>query len=50
LYGGKHYQDFDPEVVCRTVAGIWLQGMRPENKNGRSKRLARKNVKKHRVN
>ena len=52
LYGGKHYQDFDPQVVCRTVTGIWLQGMRPENKNParRPKILPRKHVKKHRVN
>ena len=52
LYGGKHFQDFDPQVVCRTVASIWLQGMRPENKNSarRPRLLPRKHVKKHRVN
>lgn len=52
LYGGKHFQDFDPQVVCRTVAGIWLQGMRPENENltRRPKLLQHKHVKKHRVN
>ena len=50
LFGGKHFQDFDPQVVCRTVSSIWLQGMRPENKNKQKKLLPRKNVKKHRVN
>lgn len=49
LYGGKRYQDFDPHVVCRTIAGIWLQGMRPATKNRSRKLLPRKNVKKHRL-
>jgi AcrR family transcriptional regulator len=27
LFGGKRFQRFDPQRVCRTLAGIWLQGM-----------------------
>jgi TetR/AcrR family transcriptional regulator len=50
LYGGKQFQDFDPQSVCRTVANIWLRGMRPEKKHGQPRLLARKNVKKQRVN
>jgi AcrR family transcriptional regulator len=29
LYGGKRFQVFDPEQVCREYTQIWLQGMRP---------------------
>ena len=29
LYGGKRFQDFDPEQVCREFTEIWLHGMRP---------------------
>ena len=49
LYGGKQIQDFDNQEVSRTVAGIWLQGMQPEQdrKSARAKRLPRKNVKKN---
>jgi AcrR family transcriptional regulator len=48
LYGGKEIQDFDNQVVSRTVAGIWLQGMQPEQDGTRrrTKRSPRKNVKK----
>jgi AcrR family transcriptional regulator len=51
LYGGKKVQDFDPQVVSRTLAGLWLLGMQPESNHGRGrpKLLARKPVKKHRV-
>src|SRR5215469_10352357 len=30
LYGGKEIQHFDHEVVGRTLAAIWLQGMQPQ--------------------
>ena len=30
VFGGKRYQDFDLKVVSRTLAAIWLQGMRAE--------------------
>jgi hypothetical protein len=51
LYGGKKVQEFDPRVVSRTLAGIWLAGMHPKKKKrtGRPKLLFRKLVKKHRV-
>jgi AcrR family transcriptional regulator len=39
LYGGKVVQDFDPLVVSRTLARIWLQGVQAE------KKLARRKVK-----
>ena len=29
LYGGKRFQVFDPEKVCREFTEIWLKGMRP---------------------
>lgn len=29
LYGGKHIREFDTQVVSRTLADIWLQGMQP---------------------
>ena len=50
LYGGKEMQDFDSEVVSRSLAEIWLKGMQSErgradksskrryvNKNGHGK-------------
>jgi AcrR family transcriptional regulator len=51
LYGGKKVQEFDPRVVSRTLAGIWLEGMYPKERKrpARPKRLLRKIVKKHRV-
>jgi AcrR family transcriptional regulator len=51
LYGGKKVQDFDPRVVSRTLAGIWLGGMYPKEKRraSRPKPLLRKLVKEHRV-
>ncbi len=29
LFGGRRYQRFDTRRVCRTLVGIWLEGMRP---------------------
>lgn len=51
LYGGKKVQDFDPRVVSRTLAGIWLEGMYPKAKKraSRPRLLLRRLVKKHRV-
>lgn len=51
LYGGKKVQDFDPQVVSRTLAGVWLEGMYPKEKRraSRPRLLLRKLVKKHRV-
>ncbi len=50
LYGGKRLQDFDPRVVSRTLAEIWLQGMQhPPASYTKQKLLRRKNVKHHRV-
>jgi AcrR family transcriptional regulator len=51
LYGGKKVQEFDPRVVSRTLAGIWLEGMYPKKRKraARPKLLLRKIVKKHRV-
>ena len=51
LYGGKKVQEFDPRVVSRTLADIWLAGMRPTGKerNPRRKLLLRKLVKKNGV-
>jgi AcrR family transcriptional regulator len=48
LYGGKNVQDFDPRVVSRTLAGIWLGGMYPKVKRraSRPRLLLRKLVKK----
>ena len=31
IFGGKHRQKFDPRKVSRTLAAIWLEGMRPGN-------------------
>ena len=28
LFGGKHYQNFDPRHVSETMTNIWLQGMK----------------------
>lgn len=28
LFGGRRYQKFDPRRVCRTLAEIWVEGMR----------------------
>lgn len=51
LYGGKKVQHFDPRMVSRTLAGIWLGGMYPKRKRrtSRSKPLLRKLVKQHRL-
>jgi AcrR family transcriptional regulator len=51
LYGGKKVQEFDPRVVSRTLAGIWLEGMHAKRKKraARPKLLLRKSVKTHRV-
>ncbi len=52
LYGGKKMQDFDPQVVSRTLAGIWLRGMQPGAGSGpqrRKAKLSRKGAKKHPV-
>jgi AcrR family transcriptional regulator len=51
LYGGKKVQEFDPRVVSRTLADIWLAGMRPKGKKRipRPKLLFRKLVKKNGV-
>jgi AcrR family transcriptional regulator len=51
LYGGKKVQDFDPHIVSRTLAGIWLAGMYPKEKRraSRPRFVLRKLVKKHRV-
>jgi len=35
LYGGKVVQDFDPLIVSRTLARIWLQGVQAEKKAAR---------------
>lgn len=48
LYGGKEIQQFDNEVVSRTLATIWLQGMQPESRLVKKKRSTRKAVKKNR--
>jgi AcrR family transcriptional regulator len=37
LFGGKVVQDFDLRVVSRTLAHIWLQGVRVETKLARRK-------------
>jgi len=51
LYGGKHVQDFDLHDVSRTIADIWLRGMRKAAKpERRAKPLSGSTVKKHRVN
>src|SRR5512140_1984687 len=31
LYGGKRFQEFDVEQICREFTEIWLRGMRPGN-------------------
>ncbi len=31
LFGGKHYQRFDPRQVSQTLADIWLSGMHAPN-------------------
>lgn len=50
LYGGKQVQDFDLRVVSRTLAEIWLQGVRAGTRRlKRAKLLAGKSVKKDRV-
>jgi len=47
LYGGKDVQDYDPYLVSRALADIWLQGVRAGNQNRRKpKLLTRKAVKK----
>ena len=54
LYGGKQIQDFDPEVVSRTLADIWLQGMQPNGTTPRPEqkvrvRMSRNGARTHRV-
>jgi len=51
LFGGKVVQDFDLQVVSRTLARIWLQGVRVERKLARKtpKRLPRRKRLKHQV-
>jgi len=39
LYGGKEVQDFDLQVVSRTMATIWLEGMRAKKKSVRARVL-----------
>ncbi|MFY9584291.1 MAG: TetR/AcrR family transcriptional regulator [Candidatus Acidiferrales bacterium] len=40
LFGGRRYQKFDTRQVCRTLAQIWLAGMRPLQKQpGRRRRF-----------
>ena len=48
LYVGKEIQEFDNEVVSRTLATIWLRGMQPEVGPRKKKRSTRKSVKKNR--
>lgn len=54
LYGGKQIQDFDPEVVSRTLADIWLQGMQADGNPAPAERkvkvkMSRNGAGKHRV-
>ena len=51
LYGGKRVQDFDLHEVSRTLAGIWLQGVRAEKRvaRGPRKTLPRRKRLKHLV-
>ena len=52
LYGGKAVQDFDLQAVSRTMARIWLQGVRAEAKPPRRRqegKLSRNRTKKHLV-
>jgi hypothetical protein len=40
LFGGRRYQKFGTRQVCRTLAQIWLAGMRPSQKQpGRRRRF-----------
>jgi hypothetical protein len=32
IFGGRHYQTFDPKKVAETLAEIWLRGMISEEK------------------
>jgi hypothetical protein len=32
IFGGRHYQTFDPKRVAETLAEIWLRGMIAEEK------------------
>ena len=36
LFGGRRYQKFDTRRVCRTLAEIWLEGMRARRRHLRS--------------
>ncbi|HJY85433.1 MAG TPA: TetR/AcrR family transcriptional regulator C-terminal domain-containing protein, partial [Candidatus Acidoferrales bacterium] len=38
LFGGRRYQKFDTGLVCRTLAEIWLEGMRVSGKRRASAR------------
>jgi hypothetical protein len=51
LYRGKEVQDFDPQVVSRTLASIWLQGVQTAKKTAPARQnvLARSNRRKHQV-
>jgi len=51
LYRGKEVQDFDPQVVSKTLASIWLQGVQTVKRTApaRQKLLARNKRRKHQV-
>src|SRR5882762_5896779 len=52
LYRGKEVQDFDPRIVGRTLARIWLQGVKVEKKTAPRRQqnvLARSKRRKHQV-
>jgi AcrR family transcriptional regulator len=36
LFGGRRYQKFDTRRVCRTLAEIWLEGMRARRRHART--------------
>ena len=35
LFGGRRYQKFNTDLVCQTLADIWLEGMRARGSNHR---------------
>ncbi len=42
LFGGRRYQKFDRRLVCRTLAEIWLKGMRvPGRRRANAPRVLR---------
>lgn len=50
LFGGKRYQAFDVEQVSRTMAEIWLDGMRPRGKSAtavRARKSKSKGIHRH---